>query len=76
MAAEPVQHLDTAGEYAGDDPGRQTGSLAGFAVSLLLIVVGLYLINILRAQAELQDCVMSGHAACGAVEIANIAEAI
>ena len=48
------------------DAERQTGSLAGLAVTLLLVVVGLYLIEGLRTQAVFQDCVLSGRAACDA----------
>ncbi len=51
---------------ANDVSARRTGSLAGLAVTLLLVVIGLYLINILRAEADVQDCVLSGHAICGA----------
>ncbi len=43
---------------------RQTDSLAALAVTLFLVVVGLYLIDRLRAQAEYQDCVLSGHQGC------------
>ena len=49
------------------EPQRQTGSLAGLAVSLLLVVVGLYLIDALHSRAMFQDCVLSGHADCSSV---------
>ena len=43
---------------------RQTASLAALAVTLGLIVAGLYLTNVLRANAAEQDCVLTGHATC------------
>ncbi len=43
---------------------RQSASLAALAVTLLLVVVSLYLIEHLRAQAALQDCVLSGRVGC------------
>jgi hypothetical protein len=46
---------------------RQTGSLAGLAVTLLLVVVGLYLVDALRACAATQDCVLSGRSGCAVV---------
>ncbi len=46
------------------DAQRRTESLAAMAVTLLLVVVGLYLVNVLRAEANFQDCVLSGQSAC------------
>ena len=43
---------------------RQSASLAGLAVTLFLVVVGLYLTDALRLQARVQDCVLSGGIAC------------
>ncbi len=43
---------------------RQTASLAALAVTLLLVVIGLYLIEALRLQASMQDCVLSGRSGC------------
>ena len=51
-------------ETAQLDARRQTESLAALAVTLLLVVVGLYLVDVLRAQAAFQDCVLSGQSAC------------
>ena len=53
------------------EPHRQTGSLAGLAVSLLLVVVGLYVIDQLHSQAVFQDCVLSGHPDCNNVSTTN-----
>lgn len=43
---------------------RQTASLAGLAIALLLVVVGLFLVQELRAQAMLEDCLLSGQSHC------------
>lgn len=43
---------------------RQTGSLAGLAMTLLLVVIGLFLVDQLRAEAAVQDCVLSGRTGC------------
>jgi len=52
-------------EPAEQAANRQSSSLAALAVTLLLVVVSLYLVQQLRAQALFQDCVLSGRAACG-----------
>jgi hypothetical protein len=43
---------------------RQTASLAGVAIILLLLVGGLFLVQHLRASAALQDCLLSGRRNC------------
>ena len=48
---------------AGAD--RQTASLAALAVTLLLVVIGLALVQQLRTAASFEDCVMSGRSPCG-----------
>ena len=47
-----------------DEADRQTASLAAVAVTLLLIVLGLFLVHELRAQAMLEDCLLSGRTNC------------
>lgn len=46
---------------------RQTASLAGVAVTLLLLVVGLFLVHELHAKAMIEDCLMSGRRNCDAL---------
>ena len=46
---------------------RQTASLAGVAVILLLLVVGLFLVRELHAKSMIEDCLMSGRTNCDAV---------
>lgn len=46
---------------------RQTSSLAGLAVALLLVVVGLFLIRTLHEKTAVEDCLLSGRRNCDAV---------
>ena len=43
---------------------RQTASLAGVAVTLLLLAVGLFLVHELHAKAVIEDCLMAGRIHC------------
>lgn len=43
---------------------RQTASLGGLAVAVLLVVVGLFLVKELQAKARLEDCLLSGQGRC------------
>ena len=43
---------------------RQTASLAGLAIALLLLVAGLFLIRELREKSMLEDCMLAGHLDC------------
>jgi hypothetical protein len=47
-----------------DTADRQTASLAGVAVTLLLLVVGLFLVRELHAKAAIEDCLMAGRNYC------------
>ena len=46
---------------------RQTASLAGVAITLLLLVVGLFLVRELHDKAMIEDCLLSGRSNCDAV---------
>jgi hypothetical protein len=52
-----------------DDPqkeaDRQTASLAGVVVALVLVIIGLFLVHRLQVKASLEDCLMSGRQNCG-----------
>ncbi len=50
-----------------DDADRQTASLAGVAIALFLIVIGLALVHALHAQARLEDCLLSGRTNCAVI---------
>jgi hypothetical protein len=43
---------------------RQTSSLAGLALTLGLIVAGLYLVKVFRAEAAAQECFLTGRVEC------------
>lgn len=47
-----------------DDADRQTEGLAGVAVVLMLLVVGLFLVHTLSAKSKIEDCLMAGRANC------------
>jgi len=53
------------------EQNRATRSLAGLAVSLFLVVVGLFLIQKLGNMARLEDCLLSGRSNCELLETAG-----
>ncbi len=61
---DPNDDRDPQREKEEDDR-RFTTSLAGLAVALLLILVGLYVTEELAAQSKLEDCMMQGRRDCG-----------
>ena len=50
-----------------DFANRQTASLAGVAVVLVLLIVGLFLVHTLHSKATVEDCLMSGRSNCDAL---------
>ncbi len=60
MTSEPFLLDDQA------EADRQTASLAGIAVVLLLIALGLALVRELRAVATMEDCLLAGRSSCPA----------
>ena len=50
-----------------DSANRQTASLAGLAVALLLVVVGLFLIHALHEKTRVEDCLLAGRLNCDAL---------
>jgi hypothetical protein len=47
-----------------DAANRQTASLAGVAITLLLLVAGLYLVHQLQTKVAVEDCLMAGRMQC------------
>ena len=47
-----------------DGADRQTLSLAGLAVSLLVVVVCVFLVRQLAATTHMEDCLMAGRSSC------------
>jgi hypothetical protein len=54
-------------EEAQDEANRQTASLAGIAVTLLLLVLGVFLVHALHSEAEVEDCLLAGRNNCAVV---------
>ena len=59
------QAYDEAVEQEAAD--RQTASLAGVAITLLLLVLGLFLVRELHAKVAIEDCLLAGHRNCDAL---------
>ena len=51
-------------EMDEDAANRQTASLAGIAITLLLLVAGLFLIRVLHTKVAVEDCLMAGRLNC------------
>lgn len=51
-------------EQDDEAANRQTASLAGVAVTLLLVAVGLFLVRELHAKSAIEDCLMAGRIQC------------
>jgi hypothetical protein len=51
-------------EEAAEDADRQTASLAGVVVILVLLIVGLFLVRELHAKGAIEDCLLSGRTNC------------
>lgn len=51
-------------DEAQEEANRQTASLAGVAITLLLLVLGVFLVHQLHAKAEVEDCLLAGRSNC------------
>jgi hypothetical protein len=51
-------------DEAQEEANRQTASLAGIAITLLLLVLGAFLVHQLHAKAEIEDCLLAGRSNC------------
>ena len=59
-----------SGKVKPDGPESQenrTPAMAGLAIAVVLLVVGLWLAHELRAASKLQDCVISGRTNCNII---------
>jgi len=57
-----------------DEPeqdGNRAPAIAGLAIAVVLLVVGLWLAHALTASSKMQDCVMSGRTNCNVIEPAQ-----
>jgi len=58
------QHTPWLVEQDDEAANRQTASLAGIAVTLVLLVVGLFLVHRLHTKVAIEDCLMAGRNHC------------
>jgi hypothetical protein len=63
-------------EEAEEDANRQTASLAGVAITLLLLVLGVFLVHALHAEAQVEDCLLAGRTNCDALVAPAASESI
>lgn len=54
-----------------DDSNRQTTGLAGLAMVLALVVIGLFLVKHLHAVSAVEDCLLMGRSNCDVMVSAN-----
>lgn len=59
-----MRHVVLSDEAERMEANRLTASLAGLALALFLVVVGLFLIQQLRDKARVEDCLLSGRINC------------
>ena len=60
----PEQRPDLRPEGPEEEERRITTSLAGLAVALAIVVVGLFLANHLKTISDLEDCMLAHHTSC------------
>lgn len=68
---EAPKRRDRARERDEDDR-RFTASLAGLAVALFLIWIGLYVTEQLAKQSQLEDCALQGRSDCVRVDLTSL----
>ena len=51
-----------------ESQASRTPAMAGLAVAVLLLVVGLWLARELTAASKMQDCLMSGRTNCNVIQ--------
>jgi hypothetical protein len=61
MQQQPSLIIEEDEDEAAD---RQTASLAGVAITLVLLVIGLFLVHALHTEAMVEDCLMAGRTNC------------
>ena len=53
---------------ASEPQGNRTPAMAGLAIAVVLLVVGLWLARELTAASKMQDCLMSGRTNCNEIQ--------
>jgi hypothetical protein len=54
-----------------DGSGSRAPAIAGLAIAVVLLVVGIWLAHELTAASKMQDCLMSGRTNCNVIEPAR-----
>jgi hypothetical protein len=70
MSARPEIDPDIAANLM-DDPeqsGGRRGALAGLAIAVVLLAIGVWLAHELTAASKMQDCLMSGRTNCNTID--------
>jgi hypothetical protein len=52
----------------GHEPDSRRPALIGLAVVLVLVVIAYFLVNALRQNSQMEDCLMSGRRNCAPIE--------
>ena len=52
----------------GHEPDSRRPALIGLAVVLVLVVIAHFLVNALRQNSQMEDCLMSGRRNCAPIE--------
>jgi len=52
-----------------DQGGNRRGAIAGLAIAVVLLAVGLWLARELTASSKMQDCLMSGRTNCNVIPV-------
>jgi hypothetical protein len=68
MSEKPGPSRGTPQDDDEEDHSSRAAAVIGLLVIALLVAIGLYVANSLRATSRLQDCVMSGRTNCAPVE--------
>jgi hypothetical protein len=71
MLSEPRIERRMTKPAPQNDPepeGSRRGALAGLAIAVVLLVVGLWLARELHSASRIQDCVMSGRSNCEPID--------
>ena len=50
-----------------DQGGNRRGAIAGLAIAVVLLVVGVWLAHELTGASKMQDCLMSGRTNCNVI---------
>ena len=62
-----AEKLKAAKPKSAEPLESNTPAMAGLAIAVVLLVVGLWLAHELRAASKMQDCVLSGRTNCNVI---------